>query len=70
LRPLATVEQQELARLARAGSERADRVQRAQVLHPWLRTELTAILADLPAVRRWETWRDAALPRRRSRPSG
>ena len=37
------------------------------VLHPWLRTELTAILADLPpapvlpadalpAVRRWETW--------------
>lgn len=40
-----------------------------RVLHPWLQTELTAILADLPpvpdlpadelpAVRRWETWLD------------
>lgn len=43
------------------------------VLHPWLRTELTAILADLPpapdlptddlpAVRRWETWLEALPP--------
>jgi hypothetical protein len=43
------------------------------VLHPWLRTELTAILADLPpapdlpvddlpAVRRWETWLDELPP--------